>query len=478
VSLVGAPLKMDGRTAGAVLVLNDMTRESEYINRLSHQASHDALTGLTNRRAFEERLGALIGSLAHGHDRHSVMFVDLDQFKIVNDTCGHAAGDELLKLVAKTLQSCLRDADVLARLGGDEFGVILQGTSLEDAADVAERLRVCLHEIDFTWRTRAFSTSASIGLIEVTDATTSLEEALQAADVACYLAKEKGRNRVQIHATGDAELERRIGEMAWVQRIRRAAEEDRFALFAQEIAPLSEANGGRHVELLVRLLDANGGHVSPGSFLPAAERFGLMPLIDRWVVSHAFREIGAHFADPDAPQIDLWSINLSGQTIGEPDFCEFVRGEFRRNGLPHDLVCFEITETCAIANFDTARTFIEAMKALGCSFSLDDFGAGMSSFGYLKQLPVDYLKIDGSFVRDIAEDATDRAMVEAIHRIGHITGKKTIAEFVETEEILEALREMGVDYAQGYAVAKPRPLAELRSEETPSRRPRRVRTLA
>lgn len=464
VSMVAAPLRMDGKVSGAVIVLHDMTRENEYISRLSHQATHDALTELANRRAFEARLEELIAGLAETPASHAMMFIDLDQFKIVNDTCGHAAGDELLKQVAGALGQGLASSDMLARIGGDEFGVVLPGRSPEDAAHVAERLRAAVEDLDFRWKGRAFAVSASIGLIELSQPSTSLEEALQAADVACYLAKEKGRNRVQTHISGDAELEARIGEMAWVQRIRRATEEDGFLFLAQEIVPLAEPDTGRHIELLLRLADANGGYVSPAAFMPAAERFGLMPLIDRWVVSHAFAAIGAHLADPGAAAISTWAINLSGQTIGDTEFSVFVRDEFRRHGVPHDLVCFEITETSAISNLATARSFIEGMKALGCRFSLDDFGTGMSSFGYLKNLPVDYLKIDGSFVKNIVEDNIDRAMVETIHRIGHITGKKTIAEFVENDAILDALREIGVDYAQGYGVAAPKPLAEFRRE--------------
>ncbi len=462
VSMVAAPLKMDGKVSGAVIVLHDMTRENEYIGRLSYQATHDALTETANRRAFETRLEQLIAGLAESPGSHAMMFIDLDQFKIVNDTCGHVAGDELLRQVARALSVGLGPADMVARVGGDEFGIILPDCSLERAAEIAERVRVSLQELGFRWKSRAFAVSASIGLIEVSDPNMSLEEAIQAVDVACYLAKEKGRNRIQIHISGDAELEARIGEMAWVQRIRRAMDEDGFVLFAQEIMPLAEQSRGRHIELLLRLADTGSDLVSPGAFMPAAERFGLMPQIDRWVVSRAFTAIGAHLADVDAPPISTWAINLSGHTIGHPDFCEFVRGEFRRHGVPHDLVCFEITETSAISNLATARTFIESMKALGCRFALDDFGAGMSSFGYLKNLPVDYLKIDGSFVKDIVEDRIDRAMVETIHRIGHITGKKTIAEFVENDAILEALKEIGVDYAQGYGVAPPRPLAEFR----------------
>lgn len=462
VSVVAAPLMIEGSVSGTVIVLHDMTRENEYIDLLSHQASHDALTNLTNRRAFEARLEQMIAALAQQPDAHAVMFIDLDQFKIVNDTCGHAAGDELLKQVARTIRDALGANDVLARLGGDEFGVILPQVSLAEAGDTAERLRAAVAAMEFFWKGRSFAVSASIGLVDVSDALMTLEETLQSADVACYLAKEKGRNRVQIHIAGDGELQNRIGEMAWVQRIRRAIEDDRFVLFAQPIVPLAGPGEGLHLELLLRLDGGAGEFVSPAVFIPAAERYGLMPQIDRWVVSQAFAAIAAHVADAASPPLFKCAINLSGQSIGDPSFADFVRAEFRRYGTPPDLVCFEITETSAIANLSTARVFIEQMKVLGCSFSLDDFGAGMSSFGYLKNLDVDYLKIDGGFVKDIVDDRIDRAMVEMIHHIGRVTGKRTIAEFVESEAILAALREIGVDYAQGYAIARPRPLSDFR----------------
>jgi diguanylate cyclase (GGDEF)-like protein/PAS domain S-box-containing protein len=465
VSVVAAPLMVEGKVSGTVIVLHDMTSENEYIDRLSHQASHDALTDLMNRRAFEERLAQMIAALASEPGQHAVMFIDLDQFKIVNDTCGHAAGDELLKQVAQAIRNTLGRQDILARLGGDEFGVILPNTAVSEAGEVAERLRDAVAAMRFVWKGRSFEISASIGVVEVSHALVTLEETLQAADVACYIAKEKGRNRVQIHVSGDGELEARIGEMAWVQRIRRAVEDDRFILFAQPIMSLKQPADGLHLELLLRLDDGAGGFVSPAAFIPPAERYGLMPLIDRWVVSHAFAAIGAHLADEAAPPLFKCAVNLSGQTIGDPSFADFVRAEFRRHGAPPSLVCFEITETSAIAKLATARLFIEQMKTLGCSFSLDDFGAGMSSFGYLKNLEVDFLKIDGGFVKDIVDDGIDRAMVEMIHHIGRVTGKRTIAEFVENDAILEALREIGVDYAQGYAIARPRPLADFRQAD-------------
>jgi diguanylate cyclase (GGDEF)-like protein/PAS domain S-box-containing protein len=460
VTLVGAPIQTDGRISGAVLVLHDMTQERQYIANLSWQASHDALTGLANRREFEQRLDQALARMASGKGRHSLLFLDLDQFKLVNDTCGHAAGDELLRHICAVLQAGLRETDTLARLGGDEFGILLEDCPAEQAERIAENLRENVHSLHFVWKGRPFMTSVSIGLVHLNLLPATLELSLRAADMACYMAKEKGRNRVQVYHADDSEVSTRFGEMAWIQRLRLALEENRFTLYAQEIALLSdnrgEAGQARHVEILLRLHDEHGRMILPDSFIPAAERYGLMTALDRWVVKNVFGIIRQAMDAGDGEPLPICAINLSGISIGDDDFLDYLREQFKRFGIAPQLICFEITETSAISNLGSAIRFINELKALGCLFSLDDFCAGMSSFAYLKHLPVDFLKIDGSFVKDMLDDPINRAMVEVINHIGHVMGKRTIAEFVETPLIEQALMEIGVDYAQGYLIERPR----------------------
>ncbi|WP_338585375.1 EAL domain-containing protein [Pseudomonas sp. MAG733B] len=455
VTLVGAPISNAGKVSGTVLVLHDMTQERQYIANLSWQATHDALTGLANRREFEYRLEQALHNLTRQSGRHALMFLDLDQFKLVNDTCGHAAGDELLRHICALLQSGLREGDTLARLGGDEFGILLENCGPEAAEKIAENLRLTVQNLHFVWKGRPFVTTVSIGLVHVSQNPTTLEASLRAADMACYMAKEKGRNRVQVYHPDDSELSLRFGEMAWVQRLHMALEEDRFCLYAQEIAPLGIDSGGAHIEILLRLHDESGRMILPDSFIPAAERYGLMSSIDRWVVQNVFKIIAQCRAEKRHGPLAMCAINLSGTTIGDEAFLDFLREQFVAYSIPAEMICFEITETSAISNLGSAIKFINELKGLGCLFSLDDFCAGMSSFAYLKHLPVDFLKIDGSFVKDMLDDPINRAMVEVINHIGHVMGKRTIAEFVETPQIEQALLEIGVDYAQGYVIERP-----------------------
>jgi diguanylate cyclase (GGDEF)-like protein/PAS domain S-box-containing protein len=456
-----APIRdRSGALVGAVLVLHDISRERQYAATLSYQASHDALTGLINRTEFERRLGLALESAAQIGRHHAVLYLDLDQFKVVNDTCGHAAGDQLMRQVSNLLQTCLREGDTLARLGGDEFGVLLESCPPDAALRIADKLRQTVTDFHFAWKQLRFNIGVSIGLVNVDDGLFTLAEVMRAADTACYMAKEKGRDRVQVYHPDDSELTVRQGEMEWVGRLQRALDENRFLLYAQDIVAVNGlTEKGTHCELLVRMIDEHGELVPPMAFIPAAERYNVMPAIDRWVIRTALATLSRLRGHINSTPIALCAINLSGASIGDERFLDFVHEQLRVFNVPRECICFEITETAAIANLDKAQRFIEEFRALGCRFSLDDFGAGMSSFAYLKRLPVDFLKIDGSFVKDMADNPIDRAMVEAINNVGHVMGKQTIAEFVDSERVMAALRLIGVDYAQGYGVSKPRPFA-------------------
>jgi diguanylate cyclase (GGDEF)-like protein/PAS domain S-box-containing protein len=447
------------QASGVVVVLHDVSQEREHAARLAHEASHDALTGLVNRTEFERRLTAAIARLRDAGGTHVLMYLDLDQFKVVNDTCGHAAGDELIRQIAAIMRGQLRQGDTLARLGGDEFGILLEHCAGPDGEQQAEALRRAVAGFRFTYRQRTFAVGASIGLVALDAGTAGVAEALSAADAACYVAKENGRNRVQVYHPNDSVVQARHGEMEWVSRVHAALATGRFCLYAQEIIPLrGELRGGRHIELLLRMVDERNQLVPPMAFVPACERYNLMPMIDRWVVETAFTELARRRAE-HGESIALCAINLSASSLADVRFPAFVRELAQRAGIALSGICFEITETAAIANLTQATAFIEQMQRLGCAFALDDFGAGMASFPYLKHLPATYLKIDGSFVRDMLEDPVKQVMVEVIQRIGHATGKKTIAEYVESEAMLARLRELGVDFAQGFHIAMPKPFA-------------------
>lgn len=442
---------------GAVLVFRDVSKSRSLAVQLSHQASHDPLTGLVNRREFERRLQRALEAAA-GQERHySVLYMDLDQFKIVNDTCGHGAGDDLLRQVTVLLQPLLRESDTLARLGGDEFGALLENCTPDAAAQIADKLRQTICDFHFVWRDRMFYIGVSIGIVNFNSALLSLEEVLSAADSACYLAKEHGRNRLHVYHPEDDELVQRHGQMEWTGRIQRAFHEDRLRLYRQRITAIGGDDGGEHHELLLRMVGENGEIIPPMAFIPAAERYGLMPEIDRWVIRTAFARCAELSAAADGGPVPMLSINLSGASLNDGKFLDFVCRQFREFGIPFGGICFEITETTAIANLNKAIHFMRELRQLGCRFSLDDFGSGMSSFAYLKHLPVDFLKIDGGFVADIAHNPIDRAMVAAIHHVGHVMGIRTVAEGVENDATLAELRAIGVDYVQGYAVAPLQP---------------------
>ncbi|MDH3416854.1 MAG: EAL domain-containing protein, partial [Gammaproteobacteria bacterium] len=444
----------NGSVTGGVLVFHDVSESRDLNRRLSYHASHDILTGLVNRREFENRVERALKSAKARETSYALLYLDLDQFKIVNDSCGHSAGDALLGQLGALLKSKIRWRDTLARLGGDEFGVLLESCSLEEAMNSAETLRMAIGEYKFVWEERNFRLGVSIGVVPITADNEDVAALLTAADSACAAAKEAGRNRIHSFQENDIDLMRRRREMQWAARINNALEENRFELFRQTIQPLQAEEDGAHYEILLRMRDENGGIISPGLFIEAAERYGITPDIDRWVIRSAFRWLVSE-AD-ERERLALCSINLSGQSLGDEKFLPFVVDQFQMSGIDATKICFEITETAAIASYSQANRFINALKELGCKFALDDFGTGLSSFGYLKHFPVDFLKIDGSFVKEILHDPIDREMVRSINEIGHLTGKKTIAEFAENEEIITMLRGMGVDYAQGYGVSEPK----------------------
>ncbi len=442
-----------GAVSGGVLVFHDVSEARELNRRLSYHASHDVLTGLVNRREFENRMERALKSAKAHETSYALCYLDLDQFKIINDTCGHSAGDALLGQVGALLKSKVKWRDTLARLGGDEFGILLESCSLDEAMRTAEALREAVRNFKFTWEERTFRLGARLGVVPLAAENTDVASVLSAADSACQAAKEAGRNRVHSFEENDIDLMRRRREMQWAARINTALEEGRFELFRQTILPLQKPELGAHYELLLRMRDESGKIVSPDNFITAAERYGITPSIDRWVIENAFRWLVSE-AD-EREKLAMCSINLSGQSLGDDKFLPYVIEQFHRSGLDATKICFEITETAAIASFSQANRFIQALKELGCMFALDDFGTGLSSFGYLKHFPVDFLKIDGSFVKEILHDPIDREMVRSINEIGHLTGKQTIAEFAENMEIINMLRSLGVDYAQGYGISQP-----------------------
>lgn len=442
---------------GVVLIFHDVTQLRLLAHRLSYQATHDPLTGLINRREFETRLELALARTLQKRIAHTLCFIDIDQFKVVNDTCGHIAGDELLKQIASRLRTMIRESDNIGRLGGDEFGLLFEDCPLKKANKIATDILSMANNFHFKWQEKVFNISMSIGMVPLNTNSGNITDVLSAADSACYVAKELGRNRIHIFEQSDIALAQRQGEMQCLQLVRKALDENRFVLYFQPIKPLSEHQNGQNGEILLRMLDEENNIVQPGFFLPIAERYHLMPSIDRWVVRNTLtilqKKLKIHKEQPGR-----YSINLSAQSLSDDHFLDYVVTLIKEFDINPNSLCFEITETTAIADLPRAMVFISTLKGMGCRFSLDDFGSGLSSFGYLKNLPVDYIKIDGSFVKDMVENPIDRAMVEAINQIGHLMDMETVAEFVTNEATQEILRKLGVDYAQGYYIAKPGPL--------------------
>jgi diguanylate cyclase (GGDEF)-like protein len=429
-------------------------------DRLAYEAAHDPLTGALNRREFERRVAAALAAPAAGQPEQTLCLVDLDRFKIINDTSGHAAGDHVLRQVTMLLGELLTEGDSLARLGGDEFGVLIGSCPPDQATLRAEALRTAVASHRFSWEGHVFTLGASVGVAVVTAATGGVEEVIRAADAACYVAKGKGRNRTHLYQPDDAELARQQGDSEWAARLLSAIRENRLELYYQRIVPVESAHRPvRFGELLLRLRDENGALVPPGAFLPAAERYHLLSAVDRWVVATAFAALDGRYRSGYAAD-EIFTINLSGVSAGDETFLAFVRAKLADHAVPTDVICFELTETVAITNLAVAIRFMDELRSLGCRFALDDFGSGLSSFAYLKNLPVDFLKVDGNFVRGITHDPIDRAMVEAINTIGQRMGLRTVAEHVETDATLRCLRDLGVDFAQGYAIGRPEPFTD------------------
>ena len=454
-----------GELRAVVLVFRDVTEQRRLSGEMIYRATHDALTGLVNRSEFETRLRRLLQKSREDRGEHALLYIDLDQFKLVNDTCGHAVADQLLQEIAKRFAQIIRARDTLARLGGDEFGIILEYCSADQAQRVAQKICDDMEHFRFLHAGHGVRIGASIGLVPLNERWASSAALLQAADTACYAAKEGGRNRVHTWFDTDTAVRRHHGEIQWAMRIEHALQENCFELHAQRIEPLSGESPGLRLEVLLRMVEADSAPVLPGAFLPAAERFHLASRIDRWVLQHALKWLQEL---SDASGIQTLSINLSGQSVGDRAFHRHVIESLTAAG-PRlcKRLCFEITETAAVTNLTDAARFIEQIRTLGVQVALDDFGAGASSFGYLKSLPVSYLKIDGQFIRDLIDDPLAEAAVRCFVDVAKIIGVKTVAEFVDRVEVLAKLREIGVDYAQGFLLHRPEPLQHLLREPRP-----------
>ncbi|UCC57056.1 MAG: EAL domain-containing protein [Gammaproteobacteria bacterium] len=434
--------------------------------QLNYLASHDLLTGLINRREFEVRIDRAITHARAQSATHAIFYMDLDQFKIVNDTCGHATGDELLQQIGKLLLSSVRKRDTLSRLGGDEFGMLLENCPLDKAIAIANNLLRAVEKFQFTRGEDTFTLGICIGVVTLDHSTTSRANVLSAASSACDIAKQSGGNRIQFAHLGNRRRQEQFGQMQWVAHLKDALEHDRFRLYYQPIVPCTGTGRNvQHIEILLRMIDEDGSMIAPGVFLPAAGKYKLLTRIDRWVIEHAMMWLASETENSRSPV--MISVNLSGQSVGDPAMLRFIIDRMEATGVSPEQVCFEITETAAIGNIIAATSFMLTLRGRGFKFSLDDFGSSLSSFIYLKKLPVDYLKIDGTFVRDIMSDPIDHAIVRSISELGRLLGKETIAKFVETRDIADELKKLGVNYAQGYAYSQPRPLTDFAASSAP-----------
>ena len=457
IELSASPIRGDGKeVVGAVLLLHDVTELRGLARQMSYQATHDALTGLVNRREFERRLEEGIDGGHRGDGQHVLCYLDLDRFKLVNDTSGHLAGDSMLREVAKLLRDAVRDSDTVARLGGDEFGMLLIGCPLDKARQIADDVCRSVGDYRFVWKDRIFNIGVSVGLVEISRESGTMEELMAAADTACYVAKKQGSGRVAVYSARDEALARHTGEIQWLQRLQGALKENRFQLYHQTIVAAHGNDGGPAMEVLLRLQDEAGHELPPSEFMRAAERYRLMGLVDRWVVQTTLAALGrgAIVVQPDRSV----AINVSGQTLADGQFLEFVVECLDSTGVAPSQVCFEITESAVVANLEHARRFVGVLHGMGCQFALDDFGSGVGSFSNLKNLALDYLKIDGSFIRNLARDTVNQAMVTAMIKLARTLNFKVIAEQVEDTAAVEAARRMGVDFLQGYAISRPQPL--------------------
>ncbi|MBM5812445.1 MAG: EAL domain-containing protein [Gammaproteobacteria bacterium] len=451
-----APIRGDeGELAGTVVLLHDVTEQRGLARQMSYQAAHDPLTGLVNRREFERRLGEALETARSGRQNHVLCYLDLDRFKAVNDSSGHVAGDNLLREVAVLIREAVRDSDTVGRIGGDEFGVLLVGCPLDKARQIADDIWRAIGEYRFVWKDRIFNIGVSVGLVEITRDSSSIEEALNAADSACYVAKRQADAHVHVYSAQDEVVARSRGEIHWLQRLQVALRDGLFELFVQPIEATRDHADGPGCEVLVRLRD-DGQTVAPAEFFPAAGRYRLLPLIDRWVLNATLGALAAGALR--LPPGRSVALNVSGQTLGDPGFLEYVVDELDRSGVAPALLCFEVAETAVVGNLEHARRFVEVLHGMGCQFALDDFGNDLGGFTSLRQMPMNYLKIDGSFIRDLARNPVNQAVVTGVIGMARTLGFRLIAEQVEDAAALEAARGMGIDFVQGYAIGRPRPL--------------------